>query len=187
MGIQGLHSSPYAGISVWCTQSHEIGVWTWRVANGDNRRLAAFLGWCMRSAKGVKMNSLFFLLTLNWAWKSDFFVIKDGVKIYIHFQTSTAQPLKFSNGYVIWPQLDWACDYLSMLGLTLVRVSKVKGDTADISISLTHWGRNKMTAIFRTTFFKFIFLNENVWIVIKISLKIFFLRVQLTMNQHWFR
>ena len=39
---------------------------------------------------------------------------------------------------------------------------------------LTHWGRNKiaMAAIFQTTFiFKRIFLNENVWILIKISLK----------------
>ena len=31
---------------------------------------------------------------------------------------------------------------------------------------LTHWGRDKMAAIF-----KCIFLNENVWILIKISLK----------------
>ena len=36
---------------------------------------------------------------------------------------------------------------------------------------LTHWGRDKMDAIFQTTFFKCIFLNENVWISLKISLK----------------
>ena len=36
---------------------------------------------------------------------------------------------------------------------------------------LTHWGRDKMDAISQTTFFKCIFLNENVWIPIKISLK----------------
>ena len=37
------------------------------------------------------------------------------------------------------------------------------------SASLTHWGRNKMAAIFHI--FKCIFLNKNVWIWIKISLK----------------
>ena len=36
---------------------------------------------------------------------------------------------------------------------------------------LTHWGRDKMDAISQTTFFKQIFLNENVWILIKFSLK----------------
>ena len=35
------------------------------------------------------------------------------------------------------------------------------------SIVLTHWGRDKMAAVFQTTFF----LNENVWVSIKISLK----------------
>ena len=50
---------------------------------------------------------------------------------------------------------------------------------------LTHWGRDKMAAIFQTTFLKCIFLNENVEIPIKISLK--FPMVQLTIIQHWFR
>ena len=36
---------------------------------------------------------------------------------------------------------------------------------------LTHWGRDKMAAIFRRHFHICIFLNENVWISIKISLK----------------
>ena len=35
---------------------------------------------------------------------------------------------------------------------------------------LTHWGRVKMAAIFETTFFKCIFLNENICISLKISL-----------------
>ena len=35
---------------------------------------------------------------------------------------------------------------------------------------LTHWGRDKMDAISQTTFFKCIFLNENAWISINISL-----------------
>ena len=34
--------------------------------------------------------------------------------------------------------------------------------------------------------FKCIFLNENIWISIKISLSLF-LRIQLTIFQHWFR
>ena len=45
-------------------------------------------------------------------------------------------------------------------------------DVTTINFSqLTHWGRDKMTAIFQTTFSNCIFLNENVWISIKISLK----------------
>ena len=36
---------------------------------------------------------------------------------------------------------------------------------------LTHWGRDKIDAIFPDDIFKWIFLNENVWILIKISLK----------------
>ena len=41
------------------------------------------------------------------------------------------------------------------------------------STSLTHWGQDKMADIFLTTFiFKCIFLNENVWISLKISLKL---------------
>ena len=39
---------------------------------------------------------------------------------------------------------------------------------------------------FADDIFKCIFLNENVWIPIKISLSLF-LRVQLTIFQHWFR
>ena len=47
---------------------------------------------------------------------------------------------------------------------------------------LTHWGRDKMDAIFQTPFSNG-FLNENVWISIKILLKLF-QRVQLTIFQH---
>ena len=39
---------------------------------------------------------------------------------------------------------------------------------------------------FTDDIFKYIFLNENVWISIKISLK-FVPRVQLPISQHWFR
>ena len=37
--------------------------------------------------------------------------------------------------------------------------------------ALTHWGRDKMDAILPDNIFKFIFLNANLWIVIKISQK----------------
>ena len=33
--------------------------------------------------------------------------------------------MKFENGYVIYPILYWACDYLSILGLKLISVSKI--------------------------------------------------------------
>ena len=35
---------------------------------------------------------------------------------------------------------------------------------------LTYWGRDKMAAIFQTTFSKLFFMNENSWISIKMSL-----------------
>ena len=41
-----------------------------------------------------------------------------GMKLFVHSQTSTVQPLKFH------PTLYWACGYLSMLGLKLIHVSK---------------------------------------------------------------
>ena len=40
-----------------------------------------------------------------------------------------------------------------------------------VSTWLTRWGRDKMDALSQTPFFKCIFVNENVWIPIKISLK----------------
>ena len=39
-----------------------------------------------------------------------------------------------------------------------------------ITISLTHWGRQKMDAISQTTFSS-AFFNDNVWIPVKISLE----------------
>ena len=47
----------------------------------------------------------------------------------------------------------------------------------------TYWGRVKMAATLQTTFAKPFFLNEYLWIPIKILLN-FFLRVQLTTFQH---
>ena len=40
-----------------------------------------------------------------------------------------------------------------------------------VEVSLNNWGRDKMDTISQTTFVKCIFLNENVWTPIKISLK----------------
>ena len=39
---------------------------------------------------------------------------------------------------------------------------------------ITHWGRDKMAAIFADDIFKYIFLNESVWISLKISFKFVF-------------
>ena len=36
---------------------------------------------------------------------------------------------------------------------------------------LTHWGRDKIAAISQATFLNVLFVNENVWISLKISLK----------------
>ena len=59
-------------------------------------------------------------------------------------------------------------------------------DSAGPTILLTHWGRDKMAAIFRTTF-----SNAFSWMKIyEFRLRFhwnLFLRVQLTIFQHWFR
>ena len=38
-------------------------------------------------------------------------------------------------------------------------------------MALTHWGQDKMAAILADDIFKCIFLNENIWIWVKILLK----------------
>ena len=40
-----------------------------------------------------------------------------------------------------------------------------------ISSRISHWGRDNMATIYQTTFSTEFFLNENVWILIKVSLK----------------
>ena len=51
-------------------------------------------------------------------------IIKYGMKLRIHFQTSTVAPLKFGNVYIFHPKLYWTCNYLSMLVLKLTHVNK---------------------------------------------------------------
>ena len=64
----------------------------------------------------------------------------------------------------------------------------VAGDITELRLS-RDWIVNSLSLNrrpFADDIFECIFLNENVWISIKISSK-FFLRVQLTIFQHWFR
>ena len=51
-------------------------------------------------------------------------IIKCGMKLLIHFQTSTVQLLMFGMDKWFHTTLYWAPDYLSMLGLKLIHVSK---------------------------------------------------------------
>ena len=51
-------------------------------------------------------------------------LIKCGMKLLIHFQTSTVASLKFGNVYIFPPILYWTCKYLSMLVLKLIHVNK---------------------------------------------------------------
>ena len=58
------------------------------------------------------------------------------------------------------------------LGIHLVLCKQQVGMITETNVSnLTHWDRDKMTAIFSDNIFKCIFLNENFPILIKISLK----------------
>ena len=72
-------------------------------------------------------------------------------------------------------------DYLSIIMLATILRHK-----SPVRCHLTHWGRNKMDAILQTTFwsaFSWIKMFEF-WIRFHWSL---FLRVLLTIIQHWFR
>ena len=50
-------------------------------------------------------------------------IIKCGIKLLIHSQTSTIAPLKFGHEISNFNSY-WAYDYLSMLGLKLIHFSK---------------------------------------------------------------
>ena len=55
------------------------------------------------------------------------------------------------------------------------RLTCMKADYTAInqaSSTLTNWGRDKMAGVFSGDVFKCIFMNENIWISIKISLKL---------------
>ena len=53
---------------------------------------------------------------------------------------------------------------------SVMAVNGTTGKPRDPIYHLPHWGGDKMAAIFADVIFKCIFLNENVWILIKISL-----------------
>ena len=56
--------------------------------------------------------------------------------------------------------------------LQQVNIHSSSGPNHHHALTLTHWGRDKMAAVLQTMFvFKCIFLNGNVWISLKISLK----------------
>ena len=42
-------------------------------------------------------------------------IIHGGMKLFIHPHTSTMQPLKIGNGWIISPTFYWACDYLKFI------------------------------------------------------------------------
>ena len=64
--------------------------------------------------------------------------------------------------------LHWS-DFVKILAF--IPMAYCKRDVSYVSFALTHCGQDKMAAIFSDSIFKCIFLNENVWIPIKISLK----------------
>ena len=60
----------------------------------------------------------------------------------------------------------------AMASAVMVGVDLVIQEYSDFSTrKVDSWGRDKMADIFQTTFFKCIFLNENIWISNTISLK----------------
>ena len=51
-------------------------------------------------------------------------ILKCGMKLLIHSETSTATTSMFRSWYVISPTLYWACEYLSMLGFNIIHISE---------------------------------------------------------------
>ena len=47
------------------------------------------------------------------------------MKLLVHSQTKTGALLKFENGYVISSQTLYVCNYISILGLKLIHVTKM--------------------------------------------------------------
>ena len=58
--------------------------------------------------------------------------------------------------------------------------------SALLTLGLTHWGRDKMAAIFQTTFSNAFSSMEMIEFRLKLHWMLF-LRVQSTISQHWFR
>ena len=80
-------------------------------------------------------------------------VIKCGMKLLMHSQTSTIT-------LEVW---EWKSNFFPYF---------IGHMTTYSCWDLAHWGRDKMAAILQTTFSNAYFLNENVCISLKISLKL---------------
>ena len=88
--------------------------------------------------------------------------------------------LFYFNGCILnkwfYPTIYQTCDYLSMLGLELIRVSK-RGASGFFEFYWHRWSQvntlrpRQNGRHFADDIFKRIFLNENIWIPMKISLK----------------
>ena len=69
--------------------------------------------------------------------------------------------------------MKWYCNHCNLLVVVSVGWSYPISECVESTrkLALTHWGQDKMAINFPEDIFKCIFLNENVWISIKISLK----------------
>ena len=101
--------------------------------------------------------------------------------------------IKAAGKLVPLSQISFVIWYFLQLGQTIQKYSvKLGQNMKKTNISfipvwfLTHWGRDKMDAISQTTFSSAFYWMKmyELWLKIHWSL---FLRVQLTIFQHWFR
>ena len=71
-----------------------------------------------------------------------------------------------------YPDKAWRPNVYATAALLAPRQKRVttRQKTKDTN-PLTHWGRDNMAAISQTTILRCIFLNENVWISVELSLK----------------
>ena len=81
-------------------------------------------------------------------------------------------------------QLAFGCSY----GVEQRHAQVIRGSFQKCLYALNTLKPRKDYSHFADDIFKWIFLNEIIWILIKVSYKVFpFLAVQLTIFQHWFR
>ena len=93
--------------------------------------------------------------------------------VFIFYFANSRKKLIKTQSICWWFEMLWRCCYIDLMWPNKYRL-------------LTHWGRDEMTAIFQTTL-----SNEFSWMKMYQFRLIFrwslFLRVQLTVLQHWFR
>ena len=112
----------------------------WTGANNVNRGQAAYLALCLQDSlpQGTALTYGYWFYPLHgWVITS---TVKCGIKLPIHYRTSTLQPSKFGMNKDVRPIFWRSCDYLSMLRLKWNHAGK--GKCPDVGYSTRFGGKH---------------------------------------------